>query len=263
MADGIRLMTVRRGVDPRRFALLSFGGAAGLHAAELARELELERIMVPATASVLSAWGMLTSDLRYEVSRTHFETGASSTASEVRGIFAELETQAVKRLKGWFDGSITVERSAEMRYGEQIFEIDVPLDGVEFNSPSLIADIEDRFHRRHEELYTYCSRDQEVVFVNARVAAIGAVAAPAAMESAVTSIAPCKPRSHRKAFFGQWLEIAVYALDDLEPGQGLEGPAIVEAETTTVVINTGDRLTVNALGWLDIRIAKTVARKTS
>jgi N-methylhydantoinase A len=256
MADGIRLMTVRRGVDPRRFALLSFGGAAGLHAAELARELELERIIVPATASVLSAWGMLTSDLRYEVSRTHFETGARSTASEVRGIFVELETQAVKRLKGWFDGSITVERSAEMRYGEQIFEIDVPLDGIEFNSPSLIADIEDRFHRRHEELYTYCSRDQEVVFVNARVAAIGAVAAPAAMESAVTSIAPCKPRSQRKAFFGQWLDVCVYALDDLKPGQGLEGPAIVEAETTTVVINTGDRLTVNALGWLDIRIAK-------
>ena len=104
MADGIRLMTVRRGVDPRRFALLSFGGAAGLHAAELARELELERIIVPTTASVLSAWGMLTSDLRYEVSRTHFETGARSTASEVRGIFAELEKQAAARMHRWFDG---------------------------------------------------------------------------------------------------------------------------------------------------------------
>ncbi len=256
MADGIRLMTVRRGVDPRRFALLSFGGAAGLHAAELARELELERIIVPTTASVLSAWGMLTSDLRYEVSRTHFETGARSTASEIRGIFAALEKQAVMRMKGWFDGQVKVERSAEMRYGEQIFEIDVPLDGIDLDSPSLIGEIEDRFHRRHEELYTYASRDQEVVFVNARVAAIGAVAAPAAMESAVTSREPCTPRSRRKAFFGRWIEVPVYALDDLRPGQGLEGPGIVEAETTTVVINAGDRLTVNALGWLDIRVAK-------
>jgi N-methylhydantoinase A len=199
---------------------------------------------------------MLTSDLRYEVSRTHFETGARSTAAEVRGIFADLETQAVSRMKRWFDGPVEVERSAEMRYGEQIFEIDVPLDGIDLQSPSLISEVEDRFHSRHEELYTYCSRDQEVVFVNARVAAIGAVAAPAAIGAAATSSAPCAPRSHRKAFFGQWRDVPVYALDDLEPGQGLQGPAIVEAETTTVVINSGDRLTVNALGWLDIRVAK-------
>jgi N-methylhydantoinase A len=255
MADGIRLMTVRRGVDPRRFALLSFGGAAGLHAAELARELELERIIVPTTASVLSAWGMLTSDLRYEVSRTHFETGARSTAAEVRGIFADLEKRAVERMKVWFDGPIKVERSAEMRYGEQIFEIDVPLDGIDLDSSSLIAEIEDRFHRRHEELYTYASRDQEVVFVNARATAVGAVAAPATSEAAVASVSPCAPRARRKAFFGQWIDVPVYALDDLKPGQGLEGPAIVEAETTTVIINAGDRLTVNALGWLDIRVA--------
>jgi N-methylhydantoinase A len=256
MADAIRLMTLRRGVDPRRFALLSFGGAAGVHATEVARELELSRIIVPTTASVLSAWGMLTSDLRYEVSRTHFETGARSTASEVRGIFAELENRAVERLRGWFDGPIAVERSAEMRYGEQIFEIDVALDGVDLNSSSLIAEIEDRFHRRHEELYTYASRDQEVVFVNARVAAIGAVSAGRAEEQEAPSTAPCKPRSRRKAFFGDWLDVPVYALDDLKPGQSLQGPGIIEAETTTVVINADDRLAVNQFGWLDIRVAK-------
>ena len=256
MADAIRLMTLRRGVDPRRFALLSFGGAAGVHATEVARELELSRIIVPTTASVLSAWGMLTSDLRYEVSRTHFETGARSTASEVRGIFAELENRAVERLRGWFDGPIAVERSAEMRYGEQIFEIDVALDGVDLNSSSLIVEIEDRFHRRHEELYTYASRDQEVVFVNARVAAIGAVSAGRAEEQQTPSTAPCKPRSRRKAFFGDWLDVPVYALDDLKPGQSLQGPGIIEAETTTVVINADDRLAVNQFGWLDIRVAK-------
>jgi N-methylhydantoinase A len=256
MADGIRLMTLRRGVDPRRFALLSFGGAAGLHAAEVARELELSRIIVPTTASVLSAWGMLTSDLRYEVSRTHFETGARSTAAEVREIFAELEKRAVVRLRGWFEGPITVERSAEMRYGEQIFEIDVPLEGIDLNSPTLIADIEDRFHVRHEELYTYASREQEVVFVNARVAAIGAVAAGEGGVRAAQAAVPCKPRDKRKAFFGAWREVDVYALDDLRTGHAIVGPAIVEAETTTVVINSADRLTVNALGWLDIQLSK-------
>src|SRR5437867_3422080 len=124
MADGIRLMTLRRGVAPRKFALLSFGGAAGLHAAEVARELEIKRIIVPTVASVLSAWGMLTSDLRYEVSRTHYGAGGRITAEEVRTLFGELEKQAEGRLRGWFNGPIRIERSAEMRYGEQIFEID-------------------------------------------------------------------------------------------------------------------------------------------
>src|SRR5262249_57685131 len=87
MADGIRLMTVRRGLDPRRFAMLSFGGAAGLHAVELARELDISRIIVPTTASVLSAWGMLTSDLRYELSRTHFETSVPTSASPLTHVF--------------------------------------------------------------------------------------------------------------------------------------------------------------------------------
>jgi N-methylhydantoinase A len=254
MADGIRLMTVRRGVDPRRFALLSFGGAAGLHAAELARELDIARIIVPTTASVLSAWGMLTSDLRYEQSRTHFESGARTTAAEIRDMFSELEVRAVARLKNWFSGEITVERSADMRYGEQIFEIDVPLDGIDLNSPALISDIEARFHVRHEELYTYASRDQEVVFVNARVAAIGRVAVPEPEVRAVASGTTCAPCSRRKAYLGAWREVNVFALDDLKPGATLEGPAIIEAETTTVVINEADRLQVNALGWLDISV---------
>jgi N-methylhydantoinase A len=255
MADGIRLMTVRRGVDPRSHALLSFGGAAGLHAAELARDLEISRIIVPTTASVLSAWGMLASDLRYEVARTHFETGGRSSADEVRKIFADLDARALQRLRAWFSGPVRIERSAEMRYGEQIFEIDVPLDGIDLNVPTLIADIEARFHARHEELYTYASPGQEVVFVNARVAAVGAVSMPEAKASAVTSLPACAPRGRRQAFFGGWREVEVYALEDLKPGARISGPAIIEAETTTVVINDGDELMVNGLGWLDIRIA--------
>ena len=148
MADGIRLMTLRRGVDPRKFALLSFGGAAGLHAAEVARELEIKRIIVPTVASVLSAWGMLTSDLRYEVSRTHYGAAARITADEVRELFAGLEQQAAGRLRSWFNGPISIERSAEMRYGEQIFEIDVSLDGLDWNAADLVDRIEDRFHRQ-------------------------------------------------------------------------------------------------------------------
>ena len=120
---------------------------------------------------------MLTSDLRYEVSRTHYGAGARISAGDVRELFAQLEQQAAGRLRSWFNGPVSIEHSAEMRYGEQIFEIDVSLKDLDWNAADLVDQIEDRFHRRHEELYTYASRGQEVVFVNARVAAVGEVSA--------------------------------------------------------------------------------------
>jgi N-methylhydantoinase A len=254
MADGIRLMTLRRGVDPRRFALLSFGGAAGLHAAEVARELEIKRIIVPTVASVLSAWGMLTSDLRYEMSRTHYGAGPRISPGEVRELFGQLEQAAAGRLRSWFKGPVSIERSAEMRYGEQIFEIDVSLDGLDWNAADLVEQIENQFHRKHEELYTYASPGQEVVFVNARVAAVGAVPLNDQDTRQESSSGVCEPRGKRQAFFGGWREVPVYALDALQPGHSLTGPAIIEAETTTVLVDSGDRVSVNALGWLDITL---------
>jgi N-methylhydantoinase A len=254
MADGIRLMTLRRGVDPRRFALLSFGGAAGMHAVEVARELEISRIIVPVAASVLSAWGMLTTDLRYEVSRTHYGAGARITSGEVRGLFDQLEQQAAGQMGSWFGGAVSIERSAEMRYGEQIFEIDVALTDLDWNSADLVEQIEQRFHRRHEELYTYASPDQEVVFVNARVAAIGQVASRSEHVKSASAPIRCVPRGTRQAFFGEWCKVPVYSLDSLRPGQSFEGAAIIEAETTTIVVNARDRVRVNALGWLDIKL---------
>jgi len=141
-----------------------------------------------------------------------------------------------------------------MRYGEQVFEIDVSLDDIDWSADSLVDQIEDRFHRRHEELYTYASRDQEVVFVNARVAAIGQVATHGEDARPASSAAACAPRT-RLAFFGKWREVPVYWLESLRPGQSFEGIAIIDAETTTIVVNEGDRVTVNAMGWLDIRLA--------
>jgi len=253
MADGIRLMTLRRGIDPRRLTLLSFGGAAGLHAVDVARELDIQRIIVPTVASVLSAWGMLASDLRYEISRTHMGTGERIGEHTIRDVFSDLEAQARQRLRSWFDGPIRLERSAEMRYGEQIFEIDVPLNDVEWQADNVVKKIEEQFHCRHEELYTYALRDQGVVFVNARVAAVGEVPAIIQNMRLPVSTSPPKARCTRRAFFGEWREVPVYAFDTLLPGHSLMGPLIIEAETTTAIAGEGDEITVNALGWLDIR----------
>ena len=95
MAEGIKIVSVRRGVDPRRFALVSFGGAAGLHVTEVARLLEIRRVIVPSVAAVLSAWGMLATDLRYELVRSHVSEVGRMTAAGLRRLFAALERSVI------------------------------------------------------------------------------------------------------------------------------------------------------------------------
>jgi len=253
MAEGIRLVSVRRGVDPRRFALLAFGGAAGLHITEVARRLEIRRVVLPRVAAVLSAWGMLATDLRYEVVRTHIGDVKHMGAAALRRVFAQMEAEGRRRLSPAFKGPVRVHRAVDMRYGEQIFEIPVSLDGLDLAAPDLLKEVVERFHRRHEELYTYSVRDQEVVLVNARVAVVGELPA-LPQEPALPARPPAPPRARRRVYLGEWREVPVFDLDALAPGQRLEGPAIVEAATTTVLLRAGERAVVTPLGWLDISV---------
>ncbi len=252
MAEGIRLVSVRRGADPRRFTLLSFGGAAGLHITEVARMLEITRIVVPRAASVLSAWGMLATDLRYELVRTHVGEVGRIGADAVRRLFAEMEAEGRSRL-GEFSGPITVRRSVDMRYGEQIFEIQVPLDGVDLGAADVMERIAERFHRRHEELYTYSAPDQDVVLVNARVAVIGQLPSLPAEPTRSAGGQAVAART-RHAWLGRWVEVPVYDLDALPPGAEIKGSAIFESPTTTVVVRDPDHVVVSPHGWLEIRV---------
>jgi len=149
MAEGVRLVSVRRGVDPRRFALFAFGGAAGLHGTEIARQLGLARVIVPRVASVLSAWGMLATDLRFELSRTHIGDAKALDGAAVKRLFDEMEAEGLARLRTSFAGPARAARSADMRYGEQVFEIMVPLEDVDWSIADPLPQIVERFHRRH------------------------------------------------------------------------------------------------------------------
>jgi N-methylhydantoinase A len=254
MAEGVRLVSVRRGIDPRRYALLSFGGAAGVHITDIARQLGLSRVVIPRLASVLSAWGMLASDLRYELARTHIGDTTGLAAEDLRRVFAELETDGRQRLAAaGFSGEVRVIRAADMRYGEQIFEVSVPLDGLDWSSPDLLRQVAEAFHDRHEALYTYALRDQDAVLVNARVAVIGVLPAMPA-EPPRHAGAPVPPHAHRPIFLGAWREVPVFAFDEMAAGQTVEGPAIIESSTTTILLRPGDRGTVTAHGWLDVGI---------
>ncbi len=253
MAEGIRVVSVRRGVDPRRFALLAFGGAAALHVTDVARRLEIGRVVVPRVAAVLSAWGMLATDLRYETVRTHIGDARRVTAAELRQVFAAMEAEGRRRLAEAFSGPVRVQRAVDVRYGEQIFEVNVPLEDVDLEAPEVMAEIVARFHKRHEELYTYSAPDQEVVLVNARLAVVGELPA-LPEEPRLPARAPAAPRSRRRVYLDGWREVPVHDLDAVTPGQVVVGPAIVESATTTALLRAGERATVTPLGWLDIRI---------
>ena len=255
MAEGIRLVSVRRGVDPRKFALLSFGGAAGIHITEIARQLEVQRVIIPRTAAVLSAWGMLATDLRYEVSRTHIGDTGSLKAGDVREVFAEMEQEGRDRLKQAFEGDVSISRSADMRYGEQIYEVDVSLDGVDFDEDDLMKNISDRFHKRHEELFTYSLPDQDAVLVNGRLAAIGALP-DLPREPKTENRVETGYCTTRKIYLAGWCDAPVFNLEELVPGQTIEGPAIIESSTTTVVLRADDNVEVTDNLWLNILVGK-------
>ncbi len=254
MAEGIRLVSVRRGVDPRRFAVLAFGGAAGLHVTDVARRLEIGRVVVPRVAAVLSAWGMLATDLRCEAVRTHIGDVRKVGAAELGRLFAEMEAEARGRLAEAFRGPVRVKRAVDMRYGEQIFEVAVSLDGLELDAPDLLKEVVERFHRRHEELYTYSAPDQEVVLVNARLAVVGVLPA-LPQEPALPARPPAAPGGGRRVYLaGAWVTLPVYDLDAVAPGQAVTGPALFQTATTTVLVRAGDRAVATPLGWLDIRV---------
>jgi len=255
MAEGIRIVSVRAGTDPRNYTLLSFGGAAGLHITDIARILDIQRVIVPKPAAVLSAWGMLATDLRYDYVRTTVKDIRTIAPDELRSLFDEMEKEGRERVAeaGDLAQGVEVIRSLDMRYGEQIFEIAVSLGKIDVESDDLIECITQAFHERHEQLYTYSSPEQEVVLVNARVSVVGVMKA-IPTEPAVTIQGEVKPKSSRRAYVGDWIDLPVYDLDELGAGHRISGPAIIESRTTTILLKEGDSTSVTDTGWLDIDV---------
>jgi N-methylhydantoinase A len=220
---------------------------------DVARQLDLTRVVVPRVAAVLSAWGMLATDLRFEVSRTHIGDTARLDGAAIKRLFAEMEQEGFARLRVSFDGPVHVQRSVEMRYGEQIFEITVPLHDIDWSVSDPLPQIVARFHDRHEELYTYALREQDAVLVNARAAVIG-VLPGVPQEPVLPARDDAAPVGERSIWLRGWTSVPVYAFDALAPGQAIAGPAIVESAMTTVLLRPSNRAIITPHGWLDIDV---------
>ncbi len=256
IAEGIRLMSVQRGVDPREFALMAFGGASGLQAGQVARQLQVERVYIPAAAPVLSAYGMLCTDLKYDFSRSHPVSLDAIDLAEVRSILAELEAEGRRKLDEEEDESIEaveVQASADMRYLDQIYEVNVPLPDLGQDDNALLAEWEANFHRRYQELYSYRQQDQEVRLVTLRVTVVGKLPR-VSLPSSPPPDSTVERKGTRRAFFGEWLEAPVYDMGRLPAGAEIDGPCILESDFTTVVLEDGDRAVVDQMGGVDMFI---------
>jgi N-methylhydantoinase A len=240
MVRALRVISVERGLDPREFALLAFGGAGGMHACSLAEELGMETVLVPRAGGVLSALGLAISDVRRDYVRPYLAPLEEVDAGEFEEKFEDMENIASEDLEG-----PEFTRRADLRYRGQSFELTVEADPLE--------KLEERFHDAHEQRYGYRMDDEPVELVNLRLIATVPVEKPGLDEPAAEGEAVSERREAN--FDGEWREVPVYDRERMGEGSEVEGPAIVEFKESTCVVRPGWRGAVDGVGTLVLESA--------
>ena len=252
MTGALKVMSVERGLDPRDFALAAFGGAGPVHGAELMRELNAARLLVPRFPGILCAIGLLATDLRYDFAATRLQRAGAFDAAATEALFAELTHDADCRLEanGVPPERRRFRRSADMRYEKQGVELTVPCNGpiTEKALAALIAD----FHALHERLYTFSEPAAPVEIVNQRVEATGLTDRFALPELPASSTESPEPSGVRPACLdGDTLRpTPTYRRETLLADHVIEGPAIVDQLDSTTVLLPGQTALTDRYGNL-------------
>jgi N-methylhydantoinase A len=257
MVTALKLISVQRGYDPRDFSLVAFGGGGAMHAAALAAELQVARVIIPVEPAVFSAWGMLMSDLRRDVIQTQIVRADQVDAGRIGAIWQDLERRLASffRDEGVTDEGITdvrtlrIARRVDMRYLGQEHTVNLPFPAGPVSDGTL-EEVRAAFQAQHEHLYTY-RLPSAVEFVNFHATAVVPVAKPALPEIAAAA-GDAVARSQRRVHFDAYgvLDTPIYERGALGAGASLEGPAIVEEPAATTVIFPGQCLQVDQWGNL-------------
>ena len=246
----LRVVSVERGHDPREFALVAYGGAGPLHATSVAERLDVPRVIVPRAAGVLSALGLLVSDVTYDEAASMVRPFATVDHAALRERFAAFEQTGRDRLReaGHDRDEISVERSVELRYAGQSFELRVPVPDPEAGTPESFREtVADRFHERHQRRYGHASPAEPLELVTVRLRARGAVDPPSlAADSHDGSLQAARRGERPVVFDGVERETAVYDRASLPVGGELAGPAIVEGGESTLVVHPGQTARVDS-----------------
>jgi N-methylhydantoinase A len=256
MADAIKLASVNRGFDPRKFALLGLGGGGPVHAGMLAKIIGCAHALVPPLPGVLCANGLLAADVEHEQSRTFLKDANAVDPEEMERLFDELHASCAERMR--LDGldpvKATVTRWIEARYASQSYDlqIEVPSGSV---SSDTIEILKTRFHDQHERVYGHAQRAQRVRFVTARVVLSFSIANPRFGSIAVGRGKDEARKPDRQALFDLdrgYEATPVYDRQRLRAGEIIDGPAILEQPDTTTVLYPGQTARIDERGNLVI-----------
>jgi N-methylhydantoinase A len=252
MTYAIRAITVERGLDPREFTLVAYGGGGGLFAAATAQELEVPTVVIPRHPANFSAWGILTSDYRDDAAHTRVralrEDALDGFVADLRELARRATTDLVEY--GFDEQRLEYQYRTDARYAGQEHTITVPLDSDWVGDGStLLAGLRDRFVGLHQQLYGHGEADAPIEVVTTRCRAIASVEHPRFGEWVVDE--PGAPTGERPVYFrdaGEFLDTPVYDRSKLARDQRVEGPAIVEEWTSTIVVPPGWSARTDSLG---------------
>ena len=251
MAGRIRLMSIERGLDPRDFAFVAFGGAGPLHGGALIREVGVSTMLVPLYPGVLCALGCVYADLRYDLSQTVEKRLDRLGADELPAILARQREQGHLQLQDSLvpmDGS-SLTHAADMAYQGQIHSLRVTIE-ADWSA----ARLEDAFVKAYREKFGNTLADIPVVIVNVRTIVVG-LRKPTPLPKAAPGVGG-QPQAigRRPVYLGGWHDTPVFHRDGLSPGMAFDGPAIVEQSDTTTVIEPDMTATVDKHGNLLVKV---------
>lgn len=257
MMGAVRVISVEQGEDPREFALVAFGGAGPLHAADIARSMGIGRVIVPPRPGLLSALGLLHADVRGDFSLTRFVRALPSNLGAINAGFAQLRAQG----EAWIEGEIgpgvksTFEWSADLRYVGQNFELILPVE-----SSAVFPDALDRllqsFHARHREFYGYDMPAQGVEIVNLRVVVTAARGVPPAEVPVSGGNLVQALAETRSVWFPEtgFTSTPVYKRELMPVGTSFDGPVIIEQMDTTTVVPPKARFEIDPTGTMHLEL---------
>jgi len=257
MCRAIRLITVERGQDPRRFTLLPYGGAGPLHASDVAHELGMESLTVPVAPGNFSAFGVLAAPILCDEVMTYRRfIDDTLVLSDVTTRFDGLTESVAQRLlaEGCAAEEIVWERKADLRYRGQAYELTVPVNLGAIDDVA-IEGMRSAFHGLHERLYGFCRPDSTLEIVNLRV--VGKVpTAQGRVQAAEVIETKVEPRIGTRRIYlnGVWHSAPVYWRESLATGAAITGPAIIEENGSTFILFPNDVLTVTPHGALDVSV---------
>ncbi|MFF2876420.1 hydantoinase/oxoprolinase family protein [Gottfriedia sp. NPDC057991] len=255
MLNALKLISIRKGHNPRDFSLVAFGGGGSMHATALAKELGVKKVIVPLASPVFSAWGMLMTDLRHDFIKTYIKRINEIDFIDINNQWSSIETEATEQYtsEGIEQKDTSFVRYIDMRYLGQEHTVKVPVPTDTWND-QLVSGIVEKFHELHEKNYTFKLVDANTEIVNLHVIAFGKVQKPTLKKVEKSGELNEALIEERNVYFEEkgWISSNVYSRNELPTNKIVQGPAIIEEKAAVTVLYEGQSLYVDVYGNLII-----------